>query len=915
MNRNQHIIYFILISIPLLFSKISSAQEDIDSLISAWNKLASQYLEISETDSACKYGNCSVEMLDNKIKNRSNLSGTIKKWNNQKAEALSYLVTAYGTSGQLDLAAECFKDALNIYEELNEHEAIYKLYFRMARVYDLTTRYANGIDFYKQALEKAISMNDLELQAVSYHHLGLNNRYLGNYSESLKYALKDLEIREKLGEKLGIASAYVTIAAILRYLNDYNTAIEKLNTAGKLFEEIQDSAGISMIYNDLGNTYLELGDTSKALINHQHAITIRELIKNYDGLGASYSYMGKIYSYKKNYDLALHYKHLAVNTFAKSANKDGILRTNIDLAHIFDMIDLQDSSMVYLKRAETIATDIMHTNGLIEVFTIRGEINLKSKKFKAALADFEKALSLSQDLKNYRSIYYLNKQISKAYQKTGNYKKAFEHQLISMQYKDTLDVKADLRTVVQMDMEYNYKKEQLENKLIQEKKDELNRASLDTQRKQKQLYFAGVIIFLIVSAGLWNRLRFIRRAGNELLASKKEADKMRFIAESEKDRATRSEKVKEQFLANMSHEIRTPMNAIKGITDILLRNEYLPAQKKYLEAIRQSSDNLLVILNEILDLSKLEAGKIEPEKIPFEPLKIIRNVNDILRFKAEEKGLVLQLEIDPGLPAEVCGDPTHLSQILLNLAGNAVKFTNKGSITIKTLVMHEDKAQVWLEFRIIDTGIGIPPDKVDQVFENFTQADTDTTRKYGGTGLGLTICKKLVELHNGKIRVESEVNKGSTFIVEIPFSHVPETEHKEQNEEKILLENLHILLVEDNEFNVMVACDLLATAIPGSQVDVAGNGKIAVEKAGKNQYDLILMDIQMPEMDGYEATKNIRKMLNGKGDIPIIAMTANVMKTEVDKCFEAGMNGYIAKPFEPTDLVQQIGKTLNLTNQ
>ncbi len=215
-----------------------------------------------------------------------------------------------------------------------------------------------------------------------------------------------------------------------------------------------------------------------------------------------------------------------------------------------------------------------------------------------------------------------------------------------------------------------------------------------------------------------------------------------------------------------------------------------------------------------------------------------------------------------------------------------------------------------LQFNIIDTGIGIPEEKMDCIFDVFTQGDTDTTRKYGGTGLGLAICKHLVGLQMGTLTVKSELGKGSTFIVEIPFDLLQDEKHAEAEDESVFIKDLKILLTEDNEFNVMVARDVLESTIPGVHIDVAENGEIAVAKVNSGHYDLILMDIQMPEMDGYDATKAIRQMNGSRTGIPIIAMTANVMKAEVDRCFEAGMNGYISKPFERSELLKQINKVL-----
>ncbi|MBK8340585.1 MAG: response regulator [Flavobacteriales bacterium] len=418
------------------------------------------------------------------------------------------------------------------------------------------------------------------------------------------------------------------------------------------------------------------------------------------------------------------------------------------------------------------------------------------------------------------------------------------------------------------------------------------------------LVFAGAVLLFIRirTGGLKKQKELLERTVVERTAELSQA----------KDRAERSEVVKQQFLANMSHEIRTPMNAIMGMTGILKRNEHLPEQEKYLNAVSQSSENLLVILNDILDLSKLEAGRIDLEQVPFDPRQVIGNVRDILRYKAEEKALALTVDIEEDMPRTLVGDPTRLNQILLNLAGNAIKFTERGSVTLRVQWVNGE-----LRIDVIDTGIGIPQDRLHNIFEEFTQAYSDTARKYGGTGLGLTISKRLAEMQGGNITVKSEQGKGSTFTVTIPCAiatgtlvttaQVPGAEEKE-------LRNVRILLAEDNDFNALVAQDELADAIPGVQVDVAANGRIAVEMVRANAYDVILMDVQMPEMNGYDATKAIREMPDGKSRIPIVAMTANVMKEEVERCTEAGMDGYVPKPFKREELIGALQAALHTSH-
>jgi len=378
-----------------------------------------------------------------------------------------------------------------------------------------------------------------------------------------------------------------------------------------------------------------------------------------------------------------------------------------------------------------------------------------------------------------------------------------------------------------------------------------------------------------------------------------------------------SMKVKEQFLANMSHEIRTPMNAIVGFTNLILKTKLNKEQEEYINAIKISGENLIVIINDILDFSKIQSGKLIFEQIEFRVSHVISTLTQLILGKTTEKNIKLTKVIDKKIPDCLIGDPVRLNQILLNLVGNAIKFTEHGEVKIVVDLVSEIEDNVKLKFSIIDTGIGVSADKLSVIFEGFTQASSETTRKYGGTGLGLAIVKQLVELQNGTISVQSEVGKGSTFSFTLTFKKsLLECKTKDVVENDVKTENmeeLNVLLVEDNLLNQVLAKKVLANW--KWNTEVAENGLIALEKVKENNFDLILMDIQMPEMDGYETTRNIRKMYDPlKCNIPIIAMTAHALVGEAEKCIAAGMDEYISKPFDTKVLKSKIFSVLNKNN-
>lgn len=402
-----------------------------------------------------------------------------------------------------------------------------------------------------------------------------------------------------------------------------------------------------------------------------------------------------------------------------------------------------------------------------------------------------------------------------------------------------------------------------------------------------------------------------KRIEKELIDAKVFAELATAIAEEAKSKAERATRIaedavksKQQFLSNMSHEIRTPMNAIIGFTKVVLKTNLTEKQREYVSAIKVSGDALIVLINDILDLAKVDAGKMTFEQTPFKMSDSISAMLHLFEPKIQEKNLQLVKVYDPGIPKVLVGDPVRLHQIILNLISNAVKFTNKGKITVSVNLCSEDEESATIEFSVTDTGIGIPDSKIKNIFENFQQANSDTSRLYGGTGLGLAIVKQLVEPQGGVITVSSEINKGSTFSFKLAFQKTQANAEldiriEERDEE---IKNINVLVVEDIPLNQLLMKTLLDDF--GFGCDIAGNGKIALEKLAANQYDIILMDLQMPEMNGFEATEHIRTIM--KSEIPIIALTADVTTVDVTKCKEVGMNDYIAKPVDERVLYSKI---------
>lgn len=371
----------------------------------------------------------------------------------------------------------------------------------------------------------------------------------------------------------------------------------------------------------------------------------------------------------------------------------------------------------------------------------------------------------------------------------------------------------------------------------------------------------------------------------------------------ERAKALKAASVKSEFLSNMSHEIRTPMNAILGLTDILMKTNTFEGQNlENINSIKYSAEYLLIIINDILELTKIEAGKLSLEKLDFSLKEKLENIKRMMGFKASEKGISFNINIEKGTPEYLKGDPYRLDQILINVASNAIKFTHSGFVTINVKDISTNRDSIWLQFDIIDTGIGMSEASLSKIFDSYTQAYTDTTRLYGGTGLGLTITKKLVEYQKGEISVASEQDKGTKFTINLPFDIGKFVNAKEDSKEDIIndIEGMRVLVAEDNVINQLVIKQVLSGW--KCVFDIANDGGEAVDFFEKNKYDIVVLDLQMPKMNGFDAIKQIRKIGQRGKDIYILALTADIFPETKDKVMETGFDNFITKPFVPKEL-------------
>jgi signal transduction histidine kinase/ActR/RegA family two-component response regulator len=770
------------------------------------------------------------------------------------------------------------------------------------------------------AVEKVDVMNELAGELFVY-----------DVERAQEYARQSRKIAQKENYQKGIADSLNKEALCCRIRSDFKRSIQFAREALAIFKKLENPAGQAESLNNIAFMEVNMEDYKNALHNCLQATILAQEAGNKDLEAFSTLVAGMVYEGFGDYSVALehHIKTLALCRITGNKANEGAALINLGI--VFRKIGQREKAREHFEGAYKIFKGLK-----IKLLEAASLYNLGTSY--RDFGDYPKALE------TFTSSLVLQKEIGHVQGQGACY---INIGFVMTKLRKFAEAEENIRESIELARAFgrkNYECNGMLNMgecLLEQHREREAVTILEEARGESEVYGAKDVRSKILIAlsrayemkgdfrkafSFFKESTAIRdelineestRKNNALmiLHEVETVKREREEALREKDRAEQSEKFKEQFLANMSHEIRTPMNAIVGLVDLLSRTKMIPLQTRYLSAIRQSADNLLGIIQDILDFSKIESGQLELEEINFSIHEALEAVYETLRYKAEEKNISIAYQRNSDIPELVCGDPIRLRQILINLIGNAIKFTEHGVVTMEAQVVEQSKEKVHLRFSVSDTGIGIPQNKLEDVFKSFVQASSSTTRKYGGTGLGLSISKYLVEMQHGTISVQSKLGKGTEFTFDLPYKTAVETNNANEKEktgdepsaEIKALEGIRVLVVEDNRFNQMVAVDSLQSSIPSVFIELVENGKLAIQKLEGSSFDLVLLDLQMPEMDGYETTAYIRnEMQPPQKMIPIIALTANATKTEKEKCLKAGMNGYLSKPFRIDDLIAQI---------
>jgi len=710
----------------------------------------------------------------------------------------------------------------------------------------------------------------------------------------LYYGRELIALADKSELQLHRAWANLFLSAEHYQLKQLDGAQELVDGSFGFFEAQNDLAGLAEAYLRYGRIEMHKGEYAAALQYYFKAVEIRE---EWGGIKLAHAYFFVAHAYSEtfNTDLSITYFEKALRLFEKSGEKIMLARCYNNIGANYYDFDKQKSLQFHLESMR-VSEEVGNPKLLSYAYYWVGTLHIDNGQYERAEEYLQKTKKICEEIDNKHILAYSHISLGRLRTHDKNYTAASLH--FEQAWKIATDVgDKTWERAVYRDW-YHLKKAQGDFEAALD----LYERYIKLDREVSHIELTEKVAAVKFKSDIEKKekdLEIQHLRNMELKQEKEKEEQMRLAAEE-------SERFKEQFLANMSHEIRTPMNAVLGMTNLLLDTPLNEKQKGYLLAVKRSSENLLIILNDILDLSKLEAGRMELERLPFRLHEQVAYAMEMMSLKAEEKGLLFNVTIDNDVPEVVIGDAPRLNQVLLNILSNAIKFTETGFVKLQ-VAKHAGER---VKFTVTDSGIGMSAAQQSKIFESFTQAESNTNRKYGGTGLGLAICKTLVELQGGTIDVKSEPGKGSGFTFVLPYRPGREsdiiTHESASASDYSVLSKLKILVVEDYEFNQIVIKDTLEHLLPGIKVDIADNGKLALEKLKQNSYDLVLMDVQMPEMDGYEATRLIRQDL--KLNIPIVALTASVIRSDLDKCLDAGMNGYIPKPFEREVLLNELMK-------
>lgn len=741
-------------------------------------------------------------------------------------------------------------------------------------------------------ISKKLNYRKGEADALRVTSMGLSKK--GKFNESIKLLEDAALIYREIDDQRGLGKAYNNIGIDFFTMGDYKKSLEFLLKSLQIREKLNDPKELSASLNNIGMVYTNQKEFDLSLAYYFRSLAIVKQLKDDLGTAQAYNNIALVYEGKKEFDKALENYNLSLEICLRNNEKygEGLVTSNI--AGIYGQTEQYDKAIEFYNKALEIQE--MYGDPSLLIFSYKGLANVylakdnyaKAQEYGHMCRDMAKSIGHKVVMRE------IDETMAQMYEEMGDFKKALFYYQEFKAYSDSISNEENKTEIARLGLKYEYDKKLELKENEQQQAAEIHDKEVAYYNKIR-LVLIGVVVLLLGFAifMIINRRR--------LLKARQEADK--------------ANSYKSEFLANMSHEIRTPLNAVIGFSDLLSQTKLEPFQSNYSRTIKQAADSLLNLVNDVLDFSKIEAGKMELDPKPVDLRQTIDYTFSITRYAASQKQLNVNLTLGESVPQTVTADSNRLKQVLINLLNNAIKFTPKGEVRLIVERIQDISAnEAIFRFSVTDTGVGIEKANQQKIFDAFEQEDSSTSRRFGGTGLGLAICNKLLQLMGSKLQLQSEVGVGSTFFFDLKLHYSNEIiiEAKEEWSREISTElsqrEWKIIIAEDNPVNNLLTTTILKNMLPKARILGATNGEEVLKAFTEERPDIIFMDIQMPDMNGYEATSRIRTI---DEKTPIIALTAGAMDGERERCLAAGMNDFVTKPIDIDQFTVTTARWLN----